>query len=73
MRYHLSLSRNSCLAVDCCVQRRTVGEKKLIFIQRNMRIFTIFWWKSLNNLVRIHSAMYRWAIQANMIGEITGS
>jgi hypothetical protein len=37
-----------------------------------MRTFTIFWWKILNNLVRIHSALYRWAIEVNMVGEKYG-
>jgi hypothetical protein len=42
------------------------------FHQRNMRTLTIFWWKILNNLVRIHSAVYRWAVKVNMVGENYG-
>jgi Na+/glutamate symporter len=32
----------------------------------------VFWWKILNNLVRIHSALYRWAINVNIVGENYG-
>jgi hypothetical protein len=34
-----------------------------------MRIFTIFWSKILNILVRIHSVLYRWVIKVNMVWE----
>jgi hypothetical protein len=37
-----------------------------------MRTSTIFWWKFLSNLVRIHSALYRWAVKVNMVGENYG-
>jgi hypothetical protein len=30
------------------------------------------WWKVLNNLVRIPSALYRWAIKVNMVWETYG-
>jgi hypothetical protein len=51
------------------VPRRTVGGEKVDFHQRNVRTFATFWWKILNNVVRIHSAVYRWAIEVNMVGE----
>jgi hypothetical protein len=32
-----------------------------------MRTFTTFWWEILNNLARIHSTLYHWAIKVNMV------
>jgi hypothetical protein len=54
------------------VPRKTVGEKKVEFLQRNMGTFAIFWQNILNNIVRIDSALYLWTIKVNKVGENYG-